>query len=56
MQIQISLTKKELVIKPYSKEKKLNWKSIWEGIELASLIKGKRGNLSKFIIEDRKRH
>lgn len=48
--------KKELVIKPYIQEQKLNWKRIWEGIELARSLKGKRGNLSKFIIEDRERH
>ncbi|MEK9179707.1 MAG: hypothetical protein AAB893_04545 [Patescibacteria group bacterium] len=48
--------KKELIIKPYVQEKKLNWKLIWEGIEQARSIKGKRGNLSQFIIEDRERH
>lgn len=48
--------KKELILKPYVKEQKLNWKKIWEGIEQARSIKGRRGNLSKFIIEDRERH
>lgn len=48
--------KKELIIKPYIQEQKVNWKRIWEGIEQARSIKGKRGNLSKFIIEDRERH
>lgn len=49
---------KELLIKPYQKEeaRKLDWKKIWEGVELARSFKGKRGNLSKFIAEDRKRH
>lgn len=48
--------KKELIIKPYITEQKVNWKRVWEGIEQARSIKGGRGNLSKFIIEDRERH
>lgn len=47
---------KELIIKPYTQGRKLDWKKIRDGIELARSIKGKQGNLSKFIIEDRERH
>jgi len=52
----------ELLIKPFynfpqgKEDKKTNWKKIWEGVELARSFKGKRGNLSKFIAEDRERH
>lgn len=54
------LTKKEeeIIIKPYTTEvtRKTDWGEIWEGIRLARSFTGKRGNLSKFIEEDRKRH
>ncbi len=44
----------EIVIKPYQKQ--VNWEKIWEGIRRARAIKGRRGNLSKFIAEDRYGH
>ncbi len=48
----------EISIRPYGSAvvKKVDWKKVWEGIKLARSFKGKRGNLSKFIAEDRKRH
>ncbi len=45
----------EIVIKPHH-PKEVDWDKIWEGIKKARAIKGKRGNLSKFIAEDRYRH
>lgn len=49
---------KKIVIEPFEKkeQKKVDWDKIWEGIKWARSIKGKRGNLSKFIVEDRERH
>jgi len=44
----------EIIIRPHKKE--YDWDKIWEGIRQARAIKGKRGNLSKFIAEDRYRH
>lgn len=44
----------EIVIKPHKKE--YDWDKIWENVQKARAIKGKRGNLSKFIVEDRYRH
>lgn len=44
----------EIVIKPHKQE--YNWTKIWAGIKKARNIKGKRGNLSKFISEDRYNH
>lgn len=48
----------ELVIKPYSSTgtKVVDWKKAWEMIQLARSFKGKRGNLSKLVAEDRYRH
>lgn len=33
--------------------KGLDWKKIWEDIKSVRKIKGKRGNLSQFIMKDR---
>lgn len=48
----------EIVITPYIQEnvKKTNWKKVWAAIHKARSFKGKRGNLSKFIAEDRYNH
>lgn len=49
----------EIVIKPNSVtlgEREKSWKETWEKIQLARCFKGKKGNLSKFIAEDRQRH
>ena len=44
----------EIVIKPH--QKYVDWDKIWEGIRKSRAIKGKGGNLSKFIAEDRYSH
>ena len=49
----------EIVIKPHtvsSTDVDARWRKTWEMIELARSFKGKTGNLSKFIAEDRLRH
>lgn len=49
----------EIIIKPLSvsaSSDKPNWDEIWRKIKLVRSFKGKRGNLSKFIAEDRYRH
>ena len=44
-------------IKPYELSLKVvNWRRVWEKISLARSFKGKRGNLSEFIISDRDKH
>lgn len=45
-------------ITPYTKheEKKIDWKKLRIQIERVRSFKGKRGNLSQFIIEDRESH
>lgn len=49
--------KNKIIIEPYKYQKKENqWQKIWEGINLARSFKGKRGDLSKFIINDRENH
>lgn len=53
--VSISVVKPdEIVIRPH--QTKLDWDKIWEGIRRARAIKGERGNLSKFIAEDRLNH
>ncbi len=51
-------SKKELIIKPFvfKQVKKINWQEVWKRISRARSIKGKNGNLSEFIIQDRLRH
>ncbi len=60
MVISISINNiNELILKPYSVEKKTGkayWKEIWGQLELCRSLKGKRGNLSQFIVEDREKH
>lgn len=50
---------KEVVLKPYltklDSQKEL-WQKAWEATQIARSFKGKRGNLSKFIAEDREKH
>ncbi len=48
----------DIVITPYKTTltDKPDWDEIWRKIKLVRSFKGKRGNLSQFIIEDRKRH
>ena len=54
----LEIDEEEIKIKPYtkSKAKGYDWDKIWAGIRLCRSFKGKRGNLSKFIAEDRYRH
>jgi len=44
----------EIVIRPH--QVTYNWDKIWEGIKKSRAIKGKAGNLSTFIAEDRYNH
>ncbi len=49
----------EIIIKPlniHASSDKPDWNEIWRKIKLVRSFKGKRGNLSKFIAEDRYRH
>lgn len=44
----------EIVIRP---KKEVDWDKLWKSIKKSRSLKGKRrGNLSKFIAEDRYRH
>lgn len=48
---------KEVKIVPYEGATgTLDWKSLWEKIKLARTFRGKRGNLSEFIVQDRISH
>ena len=46
---------KTVTLGPYVKDaaQVVDWKNIWERIEIADSFRGKKGNLSKFIVEDR---
>ncbi|MBI5614041.1 AbrB/MazE/SpoVT family DNA-binding domain-containing protein [Candidatus Gottesmanbacteria bacterium] len=49
----------EIVIKPFNSHissDQPDWDEIWRKIKLVRSFKGSRGNLSKFIAEDRYRH
>jgi AbrB family looped-hinge helix DNA binding protein len=46
----------EILLRPYSPKKKPNWNEIWGGIKRARAIKGKSGNLSVAITQDRQKH
>lgn len=50
--------KTELCVKPLSpkESEEKYWKDLWRDMERIRSFKGKRGNLSKFIAEDRYRH
>lgn len=39
-----------------SKKESKYWKDLWKQIKIIRSFKGKHGNLSKFIAEDRERH
>jgi len=48
---------REIKVVPYREAGvKLDWKGIWEKIELVRTFKGERGNLSGFIVKDRFLH
>lgn len=46
----------KIIIEPYEREKKIDWKKLRAQLKRVANFKGKRGNLSQFIIEDRERH
>ena len=46
----------KLVIEPLRKAQKINWKALRAQLKRVSNYKGRRGNLSQFIIEDREKH
>ncbi len=45
----------EIIIQPYN-PKKVDWDKLWKMMRKSRSIKGKRGNLSEFIAQDRYRH
>lgn len=47
---------KKIIIEPYEKERKVDWKKLRAQLKRVRNFRGKRGNLSRFIIEDRERH
>lgn len=54
----IPLNDQSIIVRPYQGENipKVDWKKIWDSIALARSLKGKKGNLSSFIINDRETH
>ena len=54
--VSISVVKPdEIVIRPHQYQKPVDWDKLWKQIKRVRAFKGKgRGNLSAFIIEDRK--
>ena len=40
----------------WEEKQKYNWDEMWHNIELARSFKGKHGNLSQMIVEDRENH
>ncbi len=45
-----------VVIEPYHPQKPLDWKKLRAQLARVASYKGKRGNLSQFIAQDRYRH
>ncbi|OGG02948.1 hypothetical protein A2W14_02105 [Candidatus Gottesmanbacteria bacterium RBG_16_37_8] len=55
--ISMIVSEDEIKIKPFQqKEKALDWQYMWRQIELTRSFKGKKGNLSQFIVKDRETH
>lgn len=55
--VSISIIKPdEIVIRPHQYHKEVDWDKLWKMINKSRSFKGKRGNLSQFIAEDRHRH
>ena len=54
--VSISVVKPdEIIIKPHQYQKEVDWDKLWKQIKRVRAFKGKgRGNLSAFIMEDRK--
>lgn len=54
--VTISLTKpNEIQVRPQAVQKNIEWDILWHTIRLSRSIQGKRGNLSDFIAQDRRR-
>lgn len=56
--VKLFLRGDEIILKEYqsSTADSINWKKIWEKIQLARSFKGKKTNLSQFIMQDREQH
>jgi bifunctional DNA-binding transcriptional regulator/antitoxin component of YhaV-PrlF toxin-antitoxin module len=52
----ITVSKEELIIKPFEGKKQIDWSTIWMNINLSRSYIGKQGNLSGFITSDRNSH
>lgn len=53
----VEVAEEEVRIRPYAEaRKRIDWNEVWRKIELARSFKGKRGNLSAMIAEDRDSH
>ena len=53
----LSALQREIKIIPYQGDAEIvDWNAVWEKIKLARSFKGKRGNLSAFILKDRASH
>ncbi len=54
-----TLPNEGIIVKPYHSSG-LNlaqkWQKAWEAIQLSRSFKGKRGNLSEFVVKDRQNH
>lgn len=51
-----SVSKDELIIRPFEGRKKIDWSAIWMNIDLSRSYVGKQKNLSNFITSDRENH
>ena len=54
----IEIQKEKIIIKPHqsARENEAYWNTVWQHIALARSFKGKKGNLSRMIAEDREDH
>lgn len=48
--------KNEITIQPYRAVKQVDWDGLFKKLKKIRSFKGKRGNLSEFIIADRENH
>lgn len=46
----------KIIIEPLKEKKNIDWDALWMQLERVRAYKGRRGNLSKFIAEDRYKH
>ena len=52
----ITVSREELIIRPFEGKKQIDWSTIWMNINLSRSYVGKQGNLSNFITSDRNSH